>query len=131
MLQLYITIEFQKTSHIYGHKIRDFSYNCIAMETVNTNSFETEVLKSEVPTLVDFGASWCSPCKALKPTLESFAAENKDSLKVVFVDIDDSSELASQYSVISVPTLVLFKNGEMVNRMVGNVPKTKLREFIS
>jgi len=101
------------------------------METVNTNSFEKEVLQSGVTTLVDFGASWCSPCKALKPTLESFATEQKDSLKVVYVDIDENSELASQYGVMSVPTLALFKGGELVKRMVGNVPKAKLQEFVS
>lgn len=100
------------------------------MKTVTTNSFEADVLKSPVPVLVDFGADWCQPCKALKPILESFAQERTD-INFVFVDIDESDKLASQYHIMSVPTLAVFNNGQMLGRIVGNAPKAKIEELLN
>lgn len=100
------------------------------MKTVTTNSFEADVLKSAVPVLVDFGAEWCQPCKALKPTLESFSKERTD-VNFVFVDIDESDKLASEYNIMSVPTLAVFNNGQILGRIVGNAPKAKIEELLN
>lgn len=100
------------------------------MKTVTTNSFEDDVLKSPVPVLVDFGAEWCQPCKALKPTLESFSKERTD-VNFVFVDIDESDKLASEHNIMSVPTLAIFNNGRMLGRIVGNAPKAKIEELLN
>lgn len=100
------------------------------MKTVTTNSFEDDVLKSPVPVLVDFGAEWCQPCKALKPTLESFSKERTD-VNFIFVDIDESDKLASEYNIMSVPTLAVFNNGQILGRIVGNAPKAKIEELLN
>lgn len=100
------------------------------MKTVTTTLFENDVLNSDKPVLVDFGADWCQPCKALKPTLESFAQERTD-VSFVFVDIDESDKLASQYQIMSVPTLAVFNNGQMLGRIVGNAPKSKIEELLN
>lgn len=100
------------------------------MKTVTTTLFENDVLNSDKPVLVDFGADWCQPCKALKPTLESFAQERTD-VSFVFVDIDESDKLASQYQIMSVPTLAVFNNGQMLGRIVGNAPKAKIEELLN
>lgn len=93
---------------------------------VTDATFETEVLKSEVPVLVDFWATWCGPCRALAPTVEAIAAENTGKLKVVKLDVDANQSAAMKYGVMSIPTLILFKNGQEVNRLVGNQPKSRL-----
>lgn len=90
------------------------------VEVKNTN-FETEVLKSEKPVLVDFWASWCGPCRMLSPLVDT-VAEKYPEIKVAKVNVDENSELASQYRVSGIPTLLLFKNGEVAKRSVGVVP---------
>ena len=87
------------------------------MEIIKANSanFEEEVLKSEKPVLIDFYADWCGPCKMLSPIIDEIAEENSD-IKVVKVNVDDSQDLAMKYQVMSIPTLVVIKNGKEINR---------------
>ena len=90
---------------------------------LNKSNFEEEVLKSEKPVLVDFWASWCGPCRMLAPTVDALADDYASVVKVGKVNVDEENELAMRYKVASIPTLILFKNGEAVNRSVGVVPR--------
>ena len=92
-------------------------------------NFDTEVLKSNVPVLVDFNAEWCPPCQALHPILEELAEEGGD-FKIVAVDIDDQDELAEEYEVSSIPCLVVFNGGEETDRKVGLQPKKRLQKML-
>jgi len=96
---------------------------------VNDNNFEEEVLKSNIPVLVDFYADWCGPCKMLSPTVDEVAVEN-DDIKVVKVNVDESQEVAIKYQVMSIPTLVVIKNGNEVNRSVGLIDKEEILSMI-
>ncbi|MCL5429719.1 MAG: thioredoxin [Chloroflexi bacterium] len=96
------------------------------LQEVTSESFETEVLKSEKPVLVEFGAVWCQPCLILEPVLEELAKEWADDVKVVKLDVDEATQLTMDYQVMSVPTTMLFKNGEMLERMVGYQPKERI-----
>ena len=96
--------------------------------TITKANFEEEVLHSEKPVLVDFWASWCGPCKMLSPVLHDFAAEH-DELKVGKVNVDEEMDLAMRFGVSSIPTLILFKNGEAVKTSVGFLPKAQLKSF--
>ncbi len=89
-------------------------------------TFAKEVLESPVPVLVDFWAAWCAPCRAIAPIVEQIAVEYSGSLKVVKLDVDENSELSARYSVLNIPTLLLFKGGKPVERMVGALPKPQL-----
>ena len=90
---------------------------------LNKDNFEEEVLKSEQPVLVDFWASWCGPCRMLAPTVDAIADDYASVVKVGKVNVDEENELAMRYKVASIPTLIVFKNGEAVNRSVGVVPR--------
>ncbi len=94
-----------------------------------SENFEKEVLKSDKPVLVDFNATWCPPCQALHPILEEMAEES-DDYKIVAIDIDDNEGLAEQYEVSGIPCLVVFKDGEEVNRKVGLQPKKRLIKML-
>jgi thioredoxin 1 len=98
---------------------------------VKTADFETEVLQSEVPVLVDFWAPWCPPCRAISPTLDVVAAEFEGKAKIVKVDVDDEPEVAARYGVSSIPALLLFKGGQQVGQLVGAHPKSTITGLIS
>lgn len=89
-------------------------------------SFEDEVIKSEVPVLVDFYANWCGPCKMMGPVIEELSKEYEGKAKVCKVNVDENGALAQQYSVMSIPALLIFKGGEIVDTVVGAVPKPTL-----
>lgn len=99
-------------------------------ETSDAN-FERDVLKSSVPCLVDFWAVWCGPCRALAPILEDLAADNVGKIKVFKVNTDDSPNTPSQYGVRGIPTVILFKDGKVVDQSVGVVPKLALQEMVN
>lgn len=94
--------------------------------TIASGNFESEVLKSNVPVLVDFWATWCGPCRMIGPIIEEIAAEYAGKAKVAKVDVDQNQELAEQFQVRSVPTLLIFKNGNVVEQLVGAVSKKAL-----
>ena len=89
-------------------------------------NFEDEVLKSEVPTLVDFWAVWCGPCKQIAPMVDALADDYKGRVKVAKLDVDHNQIMAQQYGVKSIPTLLIFKGGKVVGQMVGAMPRSKL-----
>lgn len=92
---------------------------------VNKNNFAQEVLRSEKPVLVDFWAPWCGPCRMVAPIIEEIAAERTD-IKVVKINVDEEPELAGQYQIMSIPTLMVFKNGNVVNTSLGVRPKSNI-----
>ena len=101
----------------------------MAILHITKENFEKEVLKSEVPVLVDFWAAWCGPCKALGPILEEVESEFAPGVKIAKINIDEQEELAAQFRVMSIPTLLLFKNGQPVEKSVGLVSKDKVIEL--
>ena len=94
--------------------------------TITKENFEQEVLKSDVPVLVDFWAVWCGPCQMVGPILSEIAEENEGKLKVGKVNVDEQPDLARQFGIMSIPTMMVFKNGEKVNQLVGAVPKEQI-----
>lgn len=101
----------------------------MAVIKVTKENFQEEVLNSSVPVLADFNADWCGPCKMLAPIIEEIS-EEKSNIKVVSINIDDEDELAEDYGVVSIPCLVMFRNGEEDDRSVGLRPKDDILEFI-
>jgi thioredoxin 1 len=99
--------------------------------TLQDGTFDQEVLKSDTPVLVDFWAVWCGPCKAIAPAVDEIAKEYKGKLKVGKVDVDNAQQVAQRYGIRSIPTLLVFKGGRVVDTIVGAVPKSKLVDAIT
>jgi thioredoxin 1 len=97
---------------------------------IKTEAFETEVLQSEKPVLVDFWAEWCGPCHAVAPVLDEIAQERAGDLRIVKVNIDEEPELARRYGIMSIPTIMLFKNGEPAAAALGAQPKRMLERSL-
>ena len=101
------------------------------MEVIVTDkNFEEEILKSDLPVLVDFWAEWCAPCKMVAPAVEEIAEAYDGKIKVCKLNVDEGQATASEYGIMSIPTLAIFKNGEVVDKIVGAVPKEAIEEKI-
>ena len=94
-----------------------------AAVTIDQGNFDTEVIQSDTPVLVDFWAEWCMPCKMVAPVLEQLSQDYAGRLKIAKVDVDDNGEIAQKFNIVSIPTLLLFKGGSVVGQQVGAVPR--------
>ena len=104
----------------------------MGVSKVSDADFETKVLKSAEPVVVDFWAEWCGPCRMIAPALEEIAAGALGGkVKIVKLNVDENPQIAAKYNVMSIPTLMVFKNGEMASRQVGAAPKAKLEQWIT
>jgi thioredoxin 1 len=99
--------------------------------TGSDDTFDAEVLKSELPVLVDFWAPWCGPCHMIAPVVEEIAKDQQGKLKVVKINVDDHNQAAQTYGITGIPTLILFKGGQLKEKMVGVLPKAKLVDLIN
>lgn len=97
---------------------------------VSDSTFEDEILKSDVPALIDFWATWCAPCKAIAPIVEEMATKYDGKLKVAKMNVDDNQATPGKYGVRSIPTLILFKDGEVADQVIGAVSKSHIEDFI-
>lgn len=102
------------------------SYNRV--KPVNSSNFDSEVLKADIPVLVDFWAEWCMPCKMLSPIVEEISQDLSDKLKVVKVNVDENPDLATNYGIQAIPTLLVFKDGNVVGEIVGYISKKALKD---
>jgi thioredoxin 1 len=98
------------------------------IQAVSDSNFQAEVIESETPVLVDFWAPWCGPCRMVAPVLEEIAQEKGDQLKIVKLNTDENQQTAIAYEVLSIPTLILFKNGQVAKKVIGAYPKRKLED---
>lgn len=103
----------------------------MAITEVKTATFDAEVLQSEIPVLVDFWAPWCGPCKALNPIIHKVADEVEGKAKIVKVNIDESPEIAGKYSIMSIPTLLIFNKGQVSDQLIGLVQKDKIMDKLN
>ena len=111
------------------NKIENEEERTMEILKVTSENFEEEVLKSDKTVLIDFYADWCGPCKMLSPIIEAVANENED-IKVVKINVDNAQDLAIEYQVMSIPTIVVIKDGQEVNRTVGVVSKSQIEEMV-
>jgi thioredoxin 1 len=102
----------------------------MAVAKVSDATFEAEVLKASEPVVVDFWAEWCGPCKMIAPALDELAGAMDGKVKIVKLNVDENPDTASKYGIMSIPTLMIFKNGELASRQVGAAPKQKLEQWI-
>lgn len=101
----------------------------MSIVTITKDNFQEEVLNAKQPVLVDFWAAWCGPCRMLSPVVDEIAAENA-SVKICKVNIDEESAIAAEYGVMSIPTLILFRDGQVANKSIGVVPKSEIEEML-
>ena len=103
----------------------------MAVGKVSDASFEADVLKAEGPVVVDFWAEWCGPCRMIGPALDEISASLGEKVKIVKLNVDENPAVAAKYGIMSIPTLMIFKGGELASRQVGAAPKAKLEQWIS
>jgi len=98
--------------------------------TVTRSNFDAEVMKSAVPVVADFWAEWCGPCKMIGPVLKDLARDYKDKIKIAKIDVDAEGELAQQFNIVSIPTILVFSKGQVVKQQIGAVPRPALEKMI-
>jgi thioredoxin 1 len=98
--------------------------------TVTKSNFDAEVIKSTVPVVADFWAEWCGPCKMVAPILKELAREYKDKIKIAKIDVDAENELAQQFNIVSIPTILVFNKGKVVKQQIGALPRVALEKMI-
>ena len=103
----------------------------MATKTVTDQNFASDVLGASGPVLVDFWAEWCGPCRMIAPALDEISGALGDKVKIVKLNVDENPNIAAKYGIMSIPTLLLFKNGEIADRQVGAAPKQKLQQWIN
>ncbi|AGB18856.1 thioredoxin [Thermoanaerobacterium thermosaccharolyticum] len=103
----------------------------MAEVTITKNNFQEEVVNSNIPVLVDFWAEWCGPCRMVSPIIEELANDYEGKVKVGKINVDEENELAMQFKIMSIPTIALFKDGKMVDKIVGARPKSDFEDFIN
>jgi thioredoxin 1 len=103
----------------------------MAVSKVSDANFESDVINASTPVVVDFWAEWCGPCRMIAPALEEIAADLGEKVKIVKLNVDENPKTAAKYGIMSIPTLMMFKNGEIASRQVGAAPKQKLQQWIS
>jgi thioredoxin 1 len=103
----------------------------MTVSKVSDANFEAEVLKSAEPVVVDFWAEWCGPCRMIAPALDEIAGSMQGKVKIVKLNVDENPATAAKYGIMSIPTLMIFKNGEMASRQIGAAPKQKLEQWIT
>jgi thioredoxin 1 len=103
----------------------------MAVGKVSDTTFDTEVLRASGPVVVDFWAEWCGPCRMIAPALEEISGSLGDKVKIVKLNVDESPATATKYGIQSIPTLMIFKNGQMASRQIGAAPKQKLEQWIT
>jgi thioredoxin 1 len=116
-----------------GFRRQAFAEGTVASEQIlilNEDNFDDEIQQGAEPILVDFWANWCAPCKIVAPTLEALAEELAGRVRVAKVDVDDNGDLANRFGIMSIPTLVLFKNGRVVDQLIGAAPKPQIQKLI-
>ena len=100
------------------------------VQQVSDTSFDGDVMKSDKPVLVDFWAPWCGPCRSVAPIVDDLATQYKDKIKVAKLNVDESSQVAMKYQVTSIPTFILFKNGQVADRVLGALPRSEFVKFL-
>jgi thioredoxin 1 len=119
---------YSLSAHLLGMMNKETAKSKVML--LSDGEFEAEVLKSDVPVLVDFYADWCGPCHAITPTIEALSNEFEGKIKFVKVDVDANQEVASRYEVMSIPTVMLFENGKVEDSIVGAYPATVYKQHI-